>query len=380
MKNTMRYLSQIVRLILSIALSCIFLTSWVAQAKSPLDVKAIKLPDGFHIEVYTDSVPNARSMALGSEGTLYVGTHTEGKVYALPDRNGDHKPDQVLTLASGLKMPNGVAIVDDALYIAEVHQITRLKNISSQLEKPPERETIYNLFPSKIHHGWKYLRLGPDGKLYTAVGAPCNICEPDPDKFAIMVRLNPDGSDYQVFARGIRNTVGFDWHPKTQTLWFTDNGRDHLGDDVPPDELNQASKQGQHFGYPYCHAGNISDPKLGNKPCQSFSPPAWRFPAHVAPLGIRFYTGKQFPESYQNQLFVAQHGSWNRSQAQGYRVVLLRFKNGIPVEEQVFAEGWLKADGTAWGRPVDIIQLADGSLLISDDQNGAIYRIFYQKV
>lgn len=350
----------------------------VSQAKSDIDLNKIKLPDGFHIEVFSDAVPDARSMTLGADGTVYVGTRKEGKVYALPDRNGDHKPDQVYTLVDGLKMPNGVAIVGDALYIAEVDRITRLKNIASQLQKPPKAETIYNLFPSKAHHGWKYLRLGPDGKLYTPIGAPCNICEPDPDEFAIMVRLNPDGSNYEVFARGIRNSVGFDWHPNTQVLWFTDNGRDHLGDDVPADELNQASKPGQHFGYPYCHAGDIRDPKLGKKPCQDFSPPAWRFPAHIASLGIRFYTGKQFPESYKNQLFVAQHGSWNRSRAHGYRVVLLQFEKGMPVAEQVFAEGWLQADGKVLGRPVDVLQLKDGSLLISDDKNGVLYRIYYE--
>lgn len=340
----------------------------------------IRLPDGFHIELYSDHTPNARSLALGEDGTVYVGTMTEGKVYAVRDDNGDGAADRVFTVASGLNVPNGVAYFRGDLYIAENHRIVKLPGIAGKLASPPAPTPVYRDLPDDRHHGWKYLRAGPDGKLYVPVGAPCNICKPDPEIHASLRRLDPDGSHAEVFARGIRNTVGFDWQPQTGELYFTDNGRDWLGDDLPPEELNRIDRPGLHFGYPYCHAGTIADPEFGReRPCSDFTAPVWTFPAHVAPLGLRFYRGTQFPQSYRDQLFVAQHGSWNRSKPQGYRIVLVRFQNGRPVADEVFAQGWLDSNDDASGRPVDILELADGSLLVSDDQAGALYRISYRK-
>lgn len=344
------------------------------------DLNGIKLPPGFRISVYTDQTPDARSLALGDDGTVYVGSMSEGKVYAVRDENRDGAVDRVYTLAKGLNMPNGVAVLDGDLYVAEISRILKFKDIGRHLAEPPTAEAVYDDFLKDVHHGWKYLRVGPDRKLYTAVGAPCNICLSEKEIFATLVRLNPDGGNFEIYARGIRNTVGFDWHPDTRELWFTDNGRDWLGDDAPPDELNHAPKSGLNFGYPYCHAKDIADPEFGQrKSCSEFTPPAWTFSAHVAALGARFYSGSLFPAEYRGRLFVAQHGSWNRSAPVGYRVVAVRFEGGKPVDDQVFAEGWLKANGEVAGRPVDILQMPDGALLVSDDKQGAIYRIAYQR-
>jgi glucose/arabinose dehydrogenase len=343
------------------------------------DPSGIKLPPGFHISVYTDQTPDVRSLAMDESGTVYAGTMSAGKVYAVRDENRDGKADRVSLLASGLNMPNGVACLDGDLYVAEISRILKFKAIARQLANPPKPETVFEGFPKDVHHGWKYLRVGPDRKLYTAVGAPCNICLPEKGIYATLTRLDTDGGNFEVFARGVRNTVGFDWHPDTRELWFTDNGRDWLGDDLPPEELNHAPRPGLHFGYPYCHGKDIADPEFGKlKSCSQFTPPAWTFPAHVAPLGVRFYTGQQFPPEYRGQLFVAQHGSWNRSTPQGYRVVAVRFEAGKPVAEQVFAEGWLNPTHEVTGRPVDILQMPDGALLVSDDKRGVIYRISYQ--
>lgn len=340
---------------------------------------AIKLPSGFHLSLFSDQTPNARSLALGDDGTVYVGTMTEGKVYALPDRDHDGRADRVHVVASGLHMPNGVAYLNGNLYIAEIQRIVKLRDIGAHLDNPPQPEVVYDGYPSDRHHGWKYLRVGPDGKLYVPVGAPCNICQSENEIYASLTRLDAEGRHLEIFARGIRNTVGFDWQPETGELWFTDNGRDLLGDDLPPEELNHAPRAGLHFGYPYCHAGRIADPEYGAvRPCKDFTPPAWQFAAHVAPLGMRFYRGQVFPEAYRRQLFVAQHGSWNRSQPQGYRVVVVKFSNGQPVSDEVFADGWLLPNGEVFGRPVDILELTDGSLLVSDDRRGVIYRITYR--
>ena len=342
-------------------------------------LKQLHLPDGFTVSIYADNVPNARSLALGDNGVVFVGTGREGKVYAVRDGDNDGVAEQHYVIADNLTMPNGVAFKDGALYVAEISRIIRFDDIVRQLAKPPKPVAIYDKFPSDTHHGWKYLRFGPDGKLYTAVGAPCNICQPDKDIYASLVRLNADGSDFEIIAHGIRNTVGFDWQPETNALFFTDNGRDYLGDDSPPDELNHWSVKGEHFGYPYCHGGDIQDPEFGaDKKCKEFTPPAWKFKAHIAPLGLRFYQGKQFPLEYKNQLFVAQHGSWNRTEPQGYRVVLVKFNQDKPIAEQDFISGWLTKDGDVLGRPVDILTLPDGSLLISDDKLGVIYKVSYQ--
>ncbi len=351
-----------------------------AQQNSHQDIlKQLHVPAGFTLSVFADNLPNARSLALGDNGVVFVGTGTEGSVYAVQDSDGDGWADRHYVIADHLYMPNGVAYKDGSLYVAEVNRIIRFDRITQQLPNPPKPVVVYDQFPSEQHHGWKYLRFGPDNKLYTSVGAPCNICEPEKAIFSSLVRLNADGSDFEILARGIRSSVGFDWQPETDTLFFTDNGRDYLGDDLPPDELNQWTTTGEHFGFPYCHGGDISDPEFGaDKKCRQFTAPAWKFKAHMAPLGLHFYRGKQFPAEFRDQLFVAEHGSWNRTEPQGYRVALIKFHQGKPVSEQVFSDGWLSKDAKALGRPVDILEMPDGSLLISDDKLGLIYKVEYK--
>jgi glucose/arabinose dehydrogenase len=315
-------------------------------------------------------------MALGKSDVVFVGTRTEGSVYAVRYRGA--KAAQVITLASGLRMPNGVAVRDGALYVAEVGRILRFDDIEAHLDAPPKPVVVTERFPRETHHGWKFIRFGPDGRLYVPVGAPCNICEPDAARYALISRIRPDGAGYEVFARGVRNSVGFDWDPRTQELWFTDNGRDWLGEDLPADELNHAPKAGMHFGYPYCHQGDTADPEFGRKrACAEFSGPAVKLGPHVAALGMRFYTGNQFPPEYRNNLFIAEHGSWNRSKRIGYRIMRVVIEGGRAVKHEVFAEGWLQGE-SVWGRPVDIEVMPDGSLLVSDDHAGVIYRIAYR--
>ncbi len=338
----------------------------------------IKLPPGFQIEIYADHVPGARSMALSPNGTLFVGTRSEGTVYAIQTSGNKHKGGKIITISHGLNMPNGVAFRDGDLYVAEVSRIIRFKNIESKLENPPAPEVINDNFPTDRHHGWKFIRFGPDGWLYAPVGAPCNICNPG-DPYATIHRMKPDGSEIEIFARGVRNTVGFDWHPQTNELWFTDNGRDWLGDNLPPDELNHAPEKGMHFGYPAWHGKEIQDPEYGDVIKRSdFTQPALELGPHVAALGMRFYTGKMFPSEYHNQIFIAEHGSWNRTVPIGYSVRLVQLEGSKVVGTKVFAEGWLQG-GKAWGRPVDVQIMQDGSLLVSDDRAGVIYRISYNQ-
>ncbi|HEX9941216.1 MAG TPA: sorbosone dehydrogenase family protein [Thermoanaerobaculia bacterium] len=345
------------------------------QGGLPLD--RIKLPAGFSIAVFSDQVPGARSMTLSPKGVLYVGTRGEGKVYALVDRNRDGRADEVRTIASGLRSPNGVAWKDNALYVAEISRILRFDGIDGRLAAPPRPAVVTDAYPHDGHHGWKFIRFGPDGQLYVPVGAPCNVCDPDNPIYSTITRISPQGGKSEIFARGVRNTVGFDWRPRTGELWFTENGRDWLGDDLPPDELNRAPRAGLHFGFPYCHGGGIHDPQFGKKrSCSEFAPPAIDLAPHVAALGMRFYTGTMFPEPYRSQIFIAEHGSWNRSEPVGYRVTLVRLQGDRAVSYQPFAEGWLR-NGDTWGRPVDLEVLPDGSLLVSDDGAGAIYRITY---
>lgn len=339
----------------------------------------IKLPPGFKISVYAE-VPKARSLALSPSGIVYVGNRDGDKVYAVADENKDGKADKVYTIASGLNSPNGVAFKDGSLFIATISAILRLDSIESRLANPPRPVVVYDKYPTDAHHGWKFISFGPDGKLYVPVGAPCNVCEKDNPVYATITRMNADGSGMEIFANGIRNTVGFAWHPLTKQLWFTDNGRDELGNDVPADELNYASNAGMHFGFPYCHQGDIPDPKYGkNKRCNDFTPPVQKLGPHVAALGMRFYTGDQFPAEYKNQVFIAEHGSWNRSEPIGYRVSLVKLDSaGKAVSYSNFAEGWLQPVGKVLGRPVDIQVMADGALLVSDDYSGVIYRIVYK--
>lgn len=364
------------------------LTLWLlagaAAAQEPtaqrLPVDRIRLPTGFAIEVYAHDVPGARSMTQGPEGVLFVGTREQGNVYAVLDRDGDQRAERVVTIARGLDMPNGVAYRDGALYVAEVSRVLRFDGVASRLERPeraPKPVVVSDGFPKERHHGWKFIRFGPDGMLYVPVGAPCNVCQRRDSRYAAILRMKPDGTGLEVFARGVRNTVGFDWHPATKELWFTDNGRDLMGDDIPPDELNRAPTKGLHFGFPHCHGGDIADPGFGGeRGCAGFVPPAMRLGPHVAALGMRFYTGKMFPASYQGQIFIAEHGSWNRSVPIGYRVTLVRLEGSRAVSYEPFAEGWLAGD-RAWGRPVDVEVMPDGALLVSDDRAGAIYRIRY---
>src|SRR5207302_1468913 len=331
------------------------------------ELSAITLPSGFRIAVYAGDVPGARQMAVGPAGVVFVGSRSEGKVYALVDRDGDNRVDQVLVVASGLNSPSGIAFRDGALYVGAVNRILRSRDVARDLAGPPKAEVASDAYPSDAHHGWKFIAFGPDGKLYVPVGAPCNICEPDPDRYALISRMNPDGSGYEIVARGVRNSVGFDWDPMSHQLWFTDNGRDWVGDDQPPDELNHAPKLGMHFGYPYCHGGTIPDPEYGNKrPCSEFTPPVVNLGPHVASLGMRFYTGKMFPQKYQNQIFIAEHGSWNRSKKIGYRITSVVQDEPGHLRYSVFAEGWLQGQ-EAWGRPVDVLVMPDGALLVSDD-------------
>jgi glucose/arabinose dehydrogenase len=319
-------------------------------------------------------------MALSPSGTVYVGNKNNDRVYAVKDVDGDQVADRRWVVASELNMPNGVAFHDGDLYIAEVSRIIKLPGIESRLDNPPAPVVVTSTYPKETHHGWKYIAFGPDGKLYVPVGAPCNICEPKSDIYASITRINPDGSGREVFARGIRNSVGFTWHPDTKEMWFTDNGRDSMGDDVPSCELNRAPQAGLHFGYPYCHEGSVKDPEYGSKrTCSEFIPPADKLGAHVAPLGLKFYTGGMFPSSYKNQLLVAEHGSWDRSRKSGYNVSLVRMKNNSVTGHEYFAHGWLDdSSQKAWGRPVDILVMPDGSVLVSDDRANVIYRITYQ--
>ena len=356
-------------------LSVLLLASVAFAQPKALPLETIKLPPGFAIELVA-RVDNAREMALGAKGTLFVGSMGAGKVYAV--RLAPGAPAEVLTLASGLQLPVGVAFHGGALYVSAVDRILRFDDVESRLTNPPKPVMVSDRFPKETQHGWKFIAFGPDGKLYVPVVAPCNICEPDPDRFAVITRMNADGSGLETFARGVRNTVGFDWDPRTRELWFTDNGRDWMGDDLPPDELNHAPKSGMHFGYPYCHGGTIADPEYGRRrPCSDFTPPVQNLGPHVASLGMRFYTGTQFPAQYRHQIFIAEQGSWNRSKKVGYRVSLVRIENGKATAYEPFATGWLQGE-SAWGRPADVLVMPDGSLLVSDDRAGAIYRITYR--
>lgn len=361
---------------LAVAL-CALAVSGPACAAPGRQMEALRLPAGFSIEIFAEDVPGARSLAQGPGGIVFVGSRQAGNVYAVVDRDGDFRADRVHVIAAGLTMPNGVAFREGDLYVAEIHRVLRFEDVADHLRKPPRPAVVNDSFPTDRHHGWKFIAFGPDGKLYVPVGAPCNICAVE-DPYGAILRMAPDGSDLEVFARGVRNTVGFDWHPETGVLWFTDNGRDLLGDDRPPDELNRAPRAGLHFGYPRCHGSDLPDPELGDEEsCREQTPPAIELGPHVAAVGMRFYTGEQFPEAYRNQILIAEHGSWNRTVPIGYRLTKVTVADGAATSYDVFVEGWLQAK-KAWGRPADVLVLADGSLLVSDDLQGVLYRIRYQ--
>lgn len=334
----------------------------------------IALPDGFTISTFATDLPAARQMALGPDGTVYVGSRA-GNVYAVADRDGDGRAERRYTIATGLALPSGVAVYEGALYVGAVHTVLRFDDIGNHLDAPRAPDVVRDDLPTERLHGWKFIAFGPDGWLYVPVGAPCNVCLSRDARFASILRLRPDGADLEVFARGIRNTVGFDWHPSTQDLWFTDNGRDFLGDDAPPDELDHAPAAGMHFGFPHCHGADIRDEEYGvERPCTAFTPPALALDPHVAAIGMRFYTGTMFPPRYRGGIFIAEHGSWNSTRPVGYRVTFVRFADGRPVSYEPFAEGWLRGR-RAWGRPADVLVMPDGALLVSDERRGALYRI-----
>ncbi len=376
---------------LSIIFLNIFIDSIFVNQSSNLEIDSflekIVLPEGFEINIYADDVENARSMAISPLGTIFVGNRNEDNVFALKDTDGDNVIDKKYLITNKLKnMPNGVAFHDGDLYVAEVNKIWKFENIEENLsyldkfgEYLEEPILISDDFPSDRHHGWKYISFGPDGKLYVPVGAPCNICESRDEIYASITRMNPDGSNREIYVKGVRNTVGFTWHPETKQLWFTDNGRDMLGDNIPPCELNKVTGKDQHFGYPYCHGDDIGDPEFGGEySCSDFVMPVQNLGPHVAPLGLKFYTGKMFPDEYKGDIFIAEHGSWNRSKKIGYRISRVKIENNKSVGYETFIYGWLDDDEQeAWGRPVDILILEDGSMLISDDKANAIYRVTY---
>jgi glucose/arabinose dehydrogenase len=375
------------RLILIVTAVTLATAAAVAQQPKPLpavQLEKVSLPPGFQIAAYADGVTSARQMALAPDGTVFVGTlglfsNTKiGNVYAVRDTNRDGRADDVKTILKDLNMPNGVAFRDGALYVGEQHRIVRYDNILARLDNPPAPILVAEMptDPATTNHSWKYLRFGPDGKLYVPVGGPCNVCDRG-DPFATILRMNADGSGREVFARGVRNSVGLAFDPVGGALWFSDNGRDMLGDNLPADEVNRATAAGQHFGFPYCHQGDLPDPEFGKeKSCAAYVPPVVKMGPHVAAIGMTFYTGSMFPAQYRNQLFVAEHGSWNRSAPLGYRIAIVRVQQGTSSGQEVFAAGFL--DGTeVRGRPVDLLELADGSLLVSDDLQGKLYRISY---
>ena len=376
---------------LSIIFLNIFIDSIFVNQSSNLEIDSflekIVLPEGFEIKIYADDVENARSMAISPSGTIFVGNRNKDNVFALKDTDGDNVIDKKYLITNKLKnMPNGVAFHDGDLYVAEVNKIWKFENIEENLsyldkfdEYLEEPILISDDFPSDRHHGWKYISFGPDGKLYVPVGAPCNICESRDEIYASITRMNPDGSNREIYVKGVRNTVGFTWHPETKQLWFTDNGRDMLGDNIPPCELNKVTEKDQHFGYPYCHGGDIGDPEFGGEySCSDFVKPVQKLGPHVSPLGLKFYTGKMFPDEYKGDIFIAEHGSWNRSKKIGYRISRVKIENNKSVGYETFIYGWLDDEKQeAWGRPVDILILEDGSMLISDDKANAIYRVTY---
>jgi len=343
-----------------------------------LDLSQISLPDGFEISLFAGKVEGARSMVLSENGTLFVGTRQAGKVYALQDRDNNGKADQMWTIASGLNSPNGVDLKNGDLYVAEINRIIAFNDIENQLENPPEPRTVYDDYPTDTHHGWKYIHFGPDEKLYIPVGAPCNICLEEDPVYASITTLDVKTGDMNIIASGIRNTVGFDWHPDTGELWFTDNGADWLGNDQPDDELNIVRGVNPHFGFPYCHEQGLSDKTYGNlKDCEEIIKPTINLGPHVAALGMEFYRGEMFPDEYKQHIFIAEHGSWNRNPKSGYQLSIVKHDDNEALSYEPFATGWLQGI-SHWGRPVDVEVMPDGSLLVSDDFADAIYRITYR--
>ncbi len=357
--------------------TCLLLVSLLAApAFAQVDLNDIRLPPGFSIEVYAE-VEDARSLALGSNGVVFVGSRGADTVSAiLPGIGGRNR---VFEIDDDLYRPHGVAYLDGDLYVAEIDHVYAYRGIDDRLSNPPRREELDIDLPrpSTRNHQYRDIAFDPEGRLVMAIGAPCNVC--DREGFGIIDRVRLDGSERETIAYGVRNSVGLAFHPESGELWFTDNGRDMLGDDIPPDELNRLTEEGQHFGFPHCHGGYILDAVHGlGRSCDDYTPPAQPLGPHVAGLGLAFYTGEMFPEEYRGQIFIAEHGSWNRSEKIGYRITLVRLENGEPVSYETFAEGWHEGQ-TTYGRPVDLLILRDGSMLVSDDYTGTVYRISWQE-
>jgi glucose/arabinose dehydrogenase len=346
----------------------------IAAAPDKLAADRLKLPKGFNIEVYASGIPDARSLRVGDKGTVFVANRLQDKVYAIVEKDGKRT---VKVIASGLYKPNGIAFHNGTLYIAELSKVSKIEGIEDKLDNPPKPTLIYDNLPKDEAHGWKFIGIGPDNKLYVPVGQPCNACIPS-DAHAQIRRMNLDGTGVEVIARGVRNTVGFDWHPVSKELYFTDNGRDWLSEDLPNDELNRVTKAGQHFGSPYCLQGNIPDSEFGwGRSCSEFVPPVALMGPHAAALGMRFYNGTMFPAEYRGAILVARHGSWNRSNKFGGDIAVVKLnKDGTVKSVEPFITGFL-VDNKYIGRPVDVQPLKDGSLLISDDYDGAVYRVTY---
>ena len=358
-----------------LACLCPAVVTACAGAKSA-DLSQLSLPPGFRIDVYAADVPGARELALGAKGTVFVGSRDKGSVYALVDADHDQRAERVVVIARKLEQPSGVAFRDGDLYVGAISRILRFRDIESHLDDPPKPELVTDKLPGETHHGWKFIAFGPDGRLYVPIGAPCTICDKGRD-YAKLISMKPDGSDWQDVAYGIRNTVGFDWQPGTSALWFTDNGRDMLGDNLPSDELNRVTKPGEHFGYPYCHQGDTLDPEFGKgKSCSDYTPPVLKLGAHVASIGMRFYTGSMFPAEYRNAIIIAQHGSWNRSRKSGYRVMAVRLDGDRVQSYEPLIDGFQR-DERVSGRPADVLVMPDGALLVADDYAGAVYRVSY---
>jgi glucose/arabinose dehydrogenase len=361
--------------VVRLATLALMIASASACAKSA-NLEALSLPPGFHIALYASDVPDARELAIGNDGTVFVASRDAGKVYALTDADHDGRAERVVTIASDLKSPSGIAFRDGDLYIGAINRILRLRGIESHLDAPPQAEVVTDQLPSDESHGWKFIAFGPDGRLYVPIGAPCNVCDRG-KSYAKIVSMKPDGTDWKDVAYGIRNSVGFDWQPGTKELWFTDNGRDMLGDDLPSDELNHVTKDGEHFGFPYCHQGDTLDPELGKgKSCSDYTPPALKLGAHVAAIGMRFYTGTMFPPEYRGAIFVAQHGSWNRSKKSGYRVMAVHLDGARVTGYEPLIDGFERNEKVS-GRPSDVLVMPDGALLVADEEAGAIYRVTY---
>ncbi|MEO7578635.1 MAG: PQQ-dependent sugar dehydrogenase [Massilia sp.] len=348
----------------------------VSQVTPIPDLAGFKLPKGFHISVYADGAPAARALAVSGSGIVYVGSRAAGKVYALVP-SADKASASVVVIAEKLSAPIGLTLVNGALYVAEIHRVIRFDDIDKRYASKPSFVVVKGDIPKETAHGEKVLKLGPDGKLYMPVGAPCNRCNKEDEPHSKIWRMDPDGSHFEEYARGIRNVVGFAFHPQTKALWFTDNGPDSLGDNGPSDELNVAPKAGLHFGFPYCHGGAVPDPEFAKgRSCDEFVAPVAKLGPHVASLGLTFYTGTQFPTTYQGNLFVAEHGSWNRPNRIGYRIALITLYGDKVVSDTPFLEGFLRGEAVV-GRPADVAVLADGSMLVSDDYGGRVYRITY---